>query len=453
MDYWFVYRGIILEFLAELYVFYALCTRSLSRRPHFGLRAMLGTVGMLLLGLGVAFAYLFVGMSALGRIALYLLLFAVSTAHVALCFDEEYTSILLCCSIAYAAQNLVYKLFLVFFTAIESVRWTDAWGDSFDLIYHIVYYAFFALAALCAYRLFLKKITQMTARLNRKMLRLSLLTLLVTLVICSFQDVAAMRLSVGRENHFEQLDLLILRQTGNLLSIVACIGVLLLASRTLEHEELREEVAYLQHAIRQSELQYEISKDTIGMINIKCHDMKYKLATLVQENTEQSKDLIEDINRTISIYDAQIETNNKLLNVLLTEKSLYCEQNGINFSCMANGEKLGFMTDGDLYCLFGNIVDNALEAVRGISDKEKRVINLTVVSHGDLLIIREDNYFDGTLSFSDRLPVTTKDDRAYHGFGMRSIRMIANKYGGELTVSASDNMFHLSIVFPLQCAE
>lgn len=453
MDYWFVYRGIILEFLAELYVFYALCTLSLNRRPHFWLRAVLGGVGMLTLGLGVAFAYLFIGTSALGRIALYLLLFAVSTAHIVLCFDEPYSSILLCCSIAYAAQNLVYKLFLVFFTAIESMRWTDAWGDSFDLIYHIMYYAFFTLTAFGAYRLFLKKITRMTARLNQKMLLLSLLTLLVTLVICSFQDVAAMRLSVGRENHFEQLDLLILRQTGNLLSIIACIGVLLLASRTLEHEELREEVAYLQHAIRQSELQYEISKDTIGMINIKCHDMKYKLATLVQENTEQSKNLIEDINRTISIYDAQIETNNKLLNVLLTEKSLYCEQNGINFSCMANGEKLGFMTDGDLYCLFGNIIDNALEAVRGISDKEKRVINLTVVSHGDLLVIREDNYYDGTLLFADRLPVTTKGDRAYHGFGMRSIRMIANKYGGELTVTASDEMFHLSIVFPLQCTE
>ena len=154
-----------------------------------------------------------------------------------------------------------------------------------------------------------------------------------------------------------------------------------------------------------------------------------------------------NLQKSISIYDAKIETGNQSLDVLLTEKSLYCEQNGITFSCMADGEKLDFLDGSDLYCLLGNIVDNALEAVKAISEQERRVINLLVKAQGNLLMIQEDNYFDGTLTFRDGLPVTTKEDKNYHGFGMRSIRMIVQKYDGELTTYVDGDVFHLNILF------
>ena len=93
--------------------------------------------------------------------------------------------------------------------------------------------------------------------------------------------------------------------------------------------------------------------------------------------TDNNNQPIKDLENTISIYDANIETGNKLLNVLFTEKSLYCEQKGIKFTCMIDGQKLNFIEDGDLYCLFGNITDNALEAVTQINEIEKRIINMT----------------------------------------------------------------------------
>ena len=134
--------------------------------------------------------------------------------------------------------------------------------------------------------------------------------------------------------------------------------------------------------------------------------------------------------------------------MLLTEKSLFCEQNGINLSCMIDGAELGFIEEGDLYCLFGNLVDNALEAVKGIEDRERRVVDLVVKVKDGLLLVQEENYFDGTLRFEDGLPVTTKGDRNYHGFGMRSLRLIARKYGGELSAFVKGDVFHLSIIFP-----
>lgn len=64
-----------------------------------------------------------------------------------------------------------------------------------------------------------------------------------------------------------------------------------------------------------------------------------------------------------------------------------------------------------------------------------------------MLLVQEENYFNGTLTFMDGLPVTTKEDTNSHGFGMRSLRMIVKKYGGELTTSVTDDIFHLSIIF------
>ena len=114
---------------------------------------------------------------------------------------------------------------------------------------------------------------------------------------------------------------------------------------------------------------------------------------------------------------------------------------------MADGQKLSFISDGDLYCLFGNIIDNALEAVNKVPEKERRVINIVVKEKNGTLVVQEENYFEGELDFVDGLPQTTKGDTAYHGFGTRSIRMIVSKYGGVFTARAQDGVFYLNIIF------
>lgn len=448
----FVYRDILLEFLFEIYVFYLLTTRRLKRSDHFAAGAAGGALLVLASAVGGAAAYLVLGYTVWGRILIYLALFAVSLVHLRLCFAEAMPTILFVGSICYAAQNLCYKLRLLLVAPwidrlasrlSEPVRW---------LCYRGIYLDFFALAAAAVYLLLLRRIIRLTAgsRLDSRMLAYCLVILAVTLILCSAEDVAFARMEA---EHLADPGYQVLRLTGNLFSVLCCLVVLLLASRTVERRELMREVEYLQHAVRQSKRQYELARDTIDMINIKCHDIRYRLSSLAVRDGRVVPQAMEDLQKSISIYDAQIETGNQLLDVLLTEKSLYCEQNGITFSCMADGEKLNFLQDSDLYCLFGNIVDNALEAVRAVPDRQRRVINLLVRSQGSLLLIQEDNYFTGNLTFSKGLPVTTKADKSSHGFGLRSIRMIARKYGGELTTSARNGVFHLNILFGADSAD
>lgn len=447
-----VYVRIILQFLFELYVFYFLVTRRLDRSARFVPKLIVGLAVVAAVAFGVSFFYALYGRTVWGRILVYLFLFGITTAHVRLCFVESYKTVLFCCSLAYAAQNFVYKLFLIFWCTGEQLRLFDRWGPSFELFYRLTYYAFFIAATVATYFLLIRwLINRLSNRqLNYRMMAISLFVLCITVILCSFEDVFFAKLCVVRENRFESFEIFVLRQTGNVFSAVCCAVVLLLISKTVEERDLKREVEYLQYAIRQGERQYEISKDTIDMINVKCHDIMYKVNSLLAQKGEVSVAAAEDLRESISIYDTKVETGNKILDVLLTEKSLFCEQNGISFSCMADGAKLSFMSDGDLYCLFGNIIDNALEAVNTIAERERRVINVVIKAKNDMLIVQEDNYFDGELTFREGLPRTTKQDINYHGFGMKSIRMIAHKYDGELTAYVTDDVFHLNILFSLK---
>lgn len=92
------------------------------------------------------------------------------------------------------------------------------------------------------------------------------------------------------------------------------------------------------------------------------------------------------------IYDSIIKTGNPVLDTVLTEKSLICEANQINMICMADGEKMD---------LKGGI------------------------------------------------PASTKQDKNYHGFGLKSIQYTAEKYGGGVVCQNLEHYFVLQILLPI----
>ena len=442
---------IIIEFLVELYLFYGLILKNLKRKNHFNLRVTIGFVVTIIISFFLSIFYQYFIDEVWAKIFVYTLLFSVTLIHTFVCIDESFWTISFGCLMAYASQNLIYKSFLFVFSAAIKFNLIWWWGDNWSLWYRVFYYLFFFLALVGIYHLFIKKISTTLSKkeLNIQLLIVTIIVLFVTIILCSVDDSFFANFSSDINiNYFEDDSIFVLRETSNLLSIICCATTLLLMSKTIEEDNLKQEVRYLQHVIRQGEKQYKISKETIDMINIKCHDIKYKLnSTLLANETDKQ---LKDIENVISIYDATIETGNKLLDVLFTEKSLYCEQKGIKFTCMIDGKKLDFIEDGDLYCLFGNIADNALEAVIQIDEVKKRIINMTVKSKGDLILLQCENFYTGELTFENGLPVTTKDDKNYHGFGMQSIKMIVEKYNGTMTTSASNNIFHLNILFNLQ---
>ena len=107
------------------------------------------------------------------------------------------------------------------------------------------------------------------------------------------------------------------------------------------------------------------------------------------------------------------------------------------------------MKQSDIYSLFGNAIDNAIEAVERIEDDEKRCIIVRVKKSRGMVLVHIENYYNGELSFKGGLPQTTKKDKRYHGFGMKSIRMIVEKYHGYFSTKSTDGIFSLDILLPV----
>ena len=92
-----------------------------------------------------------------------------------------------------------------------------------------------------------------------------------------------------------------------------------------------------------------------------------------------------------------------------------------------------------------DLLDNALESCSKVTDPEKRVISLKAVARGDMVVLHVENFFEQALNMVDGMPQTTKKGSG-HGFGLRSIQSIAEKYGGVATVQASGDLFKLTVL-------
>ncbi|MBR2890646.1 MAG: GHKL domain-containing protein [Oscillospiraceae bacterium] len=226
--------------------------------------------------------------------------------------------------------------------------------------------------------------------------------------------------------------------------------VLLTCAGILSQSERQQQLAIMNQLWKQDMAQFESVKANMDVINMKCHNLKHIIGKIEGKLTEEE---VSSLQEAIQFYDANIKTGNKVLDVVLCEKAMLCQKKGIRFFCMADGEKLAFLTPVQTYTLFGNIIDNAVEAVSRLEDPDNMMISLLCRENGGYLEIEESNYFDGPILLEDNLPATTKEDPSRHGFGIKSIKYIAEQYGGKLTVSIEDNMFFLRIRFPLSPAK
>ena len=232
-----------------------------------------------------------------------------------------------------------------------------------------------------------------------------------------------------------------------LLFDLLCLVVLYMQCGLEHTRTMEQELFTVRQLWQHQQAQYERSRENIELINQKCHDMKYQIRALRSMESSAARDeQIREMERSIMIYDTAMKTGDPVLDTVLTEKSLFCEKHGITLTCMADGDGLRFMSSTDLYTILGNALDNAIEHVLTYPEQEKRVIQVSVLPKGTLHVIRVRNYCEKPPVFADGLPASTKEHNGYHGFGLKSIRMIAERYNGSISCSWQDQSFLLLIL-------
>lgn len=230
---------------------------------------------------------------------------------------------------------------------------------------------------------------------------------------------------------------------------VLCGFTLFSEQKILATRQLATEREVERRMAAERERQYQLSRKNIDAINVKCHDIKHQIHSLADSGRVADGRALEDLASEIAIYDSAVKTENPALDVILTEKGLVCSGEKITLAVIADGRALECLEPQEIYSLFGNALDNAIEAVRGIEEPERRLISLNVRRSGTMCVINVENSCDVAPAFRDGLPVTTKADADSHGFGTRSMRGIVERHGGVLTFGCEDGIFHVDALLPM----
>ena len=423
-----------LEFTIELIAAEALFLIGTRRRTHFGWRFLVFAV--LISGLSLLLSY--EEMSKLPTASFramlvlrFLMLFALTIVGIWFCFDCKAFHILFCATGGYLLQHVAFSLIELlkhgWDYVFPQVQVSSAAQTLLNLVLH-------ALVYIVAYFLLLRGMARSDMGADLwSVLLMSVGTLTVAVVLSLFAY------------EFDAGPAMVCRA----LSLVACLMGLSSLTELRKNRYLQNEMEILNQKLALRAEQYQLLKDSIDATNILCHDFKHKITQLRERQTQSDAETINELEAAIQKYDHIARTGNEVLDTILTEKNLICDRAGIRFTYMIDQEALRVFKDTDMYALFGNALDNAIEAARQLPDQEQRVITVSADRKGQFLNIHVYNFFAHDLELIEGLPATTKEDKRYHGYGLKSIRAILLRYGGEMEISANDNIFDLNMVIPI----
>lgn len=177
------------------------------------------------------------------------------------------------------------------------------------------------------------------------------------------------------------------------------------------------------------------------------HDMKNHLLVLQAQESHSSEvgEAIVKLKEEIEDYEAYYHTGNDFLDIIIRDKLRKAHERQIDFQAAIRFEAGGFIEPLDISTIFGNALDNAIEASEKLSDS-LRLITAKASRIHDMLVIAVEN---NTLLDLPSDAKTSKEDTFLHGFGIANIRKTAEKYDGQCMVKSGGGKFILKVMIPI----
>lgn len=371
-------------------------------------------------------------------VAWYISLVVLTLIHIKLHYKITWSDVLFMGIAGYSLQHIEYVL-------VNEILARGIWPS---LLEHLFLYFIICLVTTFVWygfinMVFAKKLKVCDGTLyedNPKTI-LFFVTLLILLMFAAF---LGQHLFVNGANGYTNVNYL-----GATYDCLTSVLILIVQYSIFKISTLNREKEIIKQLLYERQKQYTMSRDNIEIINLKCHDMKHQLNALRQAKDDEVDAYISEVEKSIMIYDSVVKTDNEVLNTILSEKSLYCEKHHIKLTSIIDSSQLDFMGTQDIYVLLGNALDNAIECVIHHKDKEKRVISLTISASDNFLSIQTNNYLYESIEFEDGLPISKKKNKKYHGFGVKSMKHIAEKYGGSMITNVENDIFMLQVVIPI----
>jgi len=238
-----------------------------------------------------------------------------------------------------------------------------------------------------------------------------------------------------------------------ILLVTVNFGFFLGENEVEKRNTLQRKLLELRHQENTIKLALELQDAHIAEITGLMHDYKREISgidALISNEQNQGefayvKRCLSEMNEIIDDTNRFIHIESKPLQIILNQTSNICEEYGIDFSLDIRYGKFDFMTYPDIYALFDNALENAINACNNTKPPSPKRISLKILKTNDVVLVEISNSFQCDTTSSNRVYDRGVNE---HGYGLRNMKKIVKKYNGNLCINTQED-YNVYITLPV----
>ncbi len=233
-----------------------------------------------------------------------------------------------------------------------------------------------------------------------------------------------------------------------LLILAMSCSMPVLMAYSMTNQQIKKQAESFEKQIQLQSEQYSLLSRSDQEMRRFRHDYKNMcigLNKLISEGrNDEALKMLEEQNTSFNNSILRYNTGNGIVDALLTDKQKQAEK--INTTIEFEGAVPPSAVSPNALCIiFGNTIDNAIEACAKKKTEEPKVITVSCICSSGFIFIKIINPVDRKVEFNGRFPATTKQDKTMHGFGLNSLTKTVKEYDGEVDFESSDEQFLVSV--------
>lgn len=257
--------------------------------------------------------------------------------------------------------------------------------------------------------------------------------------------------NINEENSSFEIKILNMQRYILILIIIIIILFIYIYRKKSEikNDILQNSIEKLNKQIKYERKSYESIIHNDESIRRLRHDSKqhyiYVMKLIDDKMYDEAKEYLINLNNIINEYENNVITKNKPINAILTYKKAECIKKEIDINIDIKINENIPIDDFDLCIIFGNLLDNAIEACSKINNLPKEIFIKVRMQNNIIYIYVENTSYKYPKKIDGKF-ITSKKNKGYHGIGIESVRKSVEKYNGHLDFNYDNNMFRTKII-------
>ncbi|MGL5330850.1 MAG: sensor histidine kinase [Peptostreptococcaceae bacterium] len=235
----------------------------------------------------------------------------------------------------------------------------------------------------------------------------------------------------------------------SLITIIIIIVIIIIIMKKRK-KLLKENISILEKNITINQKYYENIKTNNENVRRIKHDIKNHIIVIkkliYEKEYENVVNYIKSIEKEIDYNGVDITTNNKIIDAIISSKIELCKLDNINLDLDIKIPEKIEVEDFDICVIYGNLLDNAVEACRQVDEEINKYIKLKSLIKGEYLFINIKNSYSGNVIIKEGSIITNKINKKNHGLGIENIKKSIKKYNGDIKIDYTNQEFNVSII-------